>query len=69
MGASDLHEERKAMKRKGKEKANNTVVGFFTRHYKEFSINNTEKTQIFKDLVTLAGKKATEVTYIVRIKG
>ena len=49
------------MKRKGKEKANNTVVELVTSHFKEFSTTNNDMIKIIKDFITVVGKKATTV--------
>ena len=57
VGGSDCLERRKVAKKKGKENANNTVIDSETSHFKVFSTNNVEKTQIFKDLVTIVDKK------------
>ena len=46
------------MNRKSKEKANNNVVELMTIHFKEFGASVSEMNELFKDLVTVVGKRA-----------
>lgn len=48
MGRSECPEASKVVKRKGKEKSNNTVVELVTSHFKKFSITNIEMTKSSK---------------------
>ena len=49
-GGGDRLEGKKPAKRKGKEKADNTIVKLVISHFKDFSTNISEMMQIFKDL-------------------
>ena len=59
---------RKAAKKKGKEKANNTVVRLVTSHFKKFGTNDIEKAQIVEDSMTILGEKATTTKDVIRIR-
>ena len=57
VNGSTRSDGRKATKRRAKEKANDIVVELVTSHFKDFGTISSDLSKMFKDLVTVAGKK------------
>jgi len=56
-GGNERLEGRKAVKRKSKQKANNTVVEMVTTHFKEDRATKSDKQEMLKGLVSTLGDK------------
>ena len=52
MGGSERPKGREVVKRRLKEKANNTIVSLVTSQLKELNSSNSDMSQIFKDFIT-----------------
>ena len=50
MGGNERPRERKATKRNGKQKANNTIVEMVITHFKDYSNNNNEMKEVLTGL-------------------
>ena len=59
-GGSERPEGRKAMKRRLKQKAYNTVVDLVTTQLQDLSNNSSGTSEMFKDFITLAKEEKTQ---------